>query len=114
MVEYSSVHAKKLDRVFHALSDSTRRSLLEKLMNEECRITDLASQYELSLNAVSKHLKVLEKAELIHRNVKGRVHYCKTNSEKLKDVEVWMAPYKKLWADSLDNLNEYLQERKGE
>ena len=108
MVEYSK-QDKQLDLVFHALADSTRRSLLKKLKGPEVCVTDLAAHYDVSLNAISKHLKVLEKANLIDRNIVGRVHLCKMNPKKLKDIEKWMLPYKKFWEKGLDNLEQYLK-----
>ncbi len=113
MVEYTfNEQEANLDRVFHALADSTRRSMLNRLKEDEYRVTELASLYKVSLNAISKHLKVLENAQLIDRNIQGRVHLCKTNSDKLKDIELWMTPYKKFWKSSLDNLEKYLVSKK--
>lgn len=113
MVEYKN-DDHNLDRIFHALADPTRRGLLQQLQAGESCVTELASQYEVSLNAISKHLKVLEKAELIQRNIQGRVHYCAMNSEKLKEIEKWMQPYKKFWQQSLDDLENYMIKKKGD
>ena len=113
MVEYSSKD-EKLDLLFHALADSTRRDLLSRLKGQDYCVTELASKYNVSLNAISKHLKVLEKARLVDRTIKGRTHFCRTNSEQLKEVEKWMKPYKKFWEEGLDNLEKYLKSKKGE
>ena len=112
MVEYRK--EAQLDLVFHALADSTRRDLLARLKDQDQCVTDLASKYDVSLNAVSKHLKVLEKAKLIERTVRGRSHFCRTRPDELKKVERWIAPYKKFWEQSLDNLDKYLNTKKGE
>lgn len=111
MVEYKS-NDKQLDLVFHALADGTRRSLLHQLKSDDFRISDLAQHYDVSLNAISKHIKVLEKAGLIKREIKGRTHFCQINANRLKDIEKWMAPYREFWEDSLDNLESYLKNKK--
>jgi predicted transcriptional regulator len=74
MVEYNK--EEKLNHIFHALADETRSSLLEKIKSEPIRITTLASEYPVPLNAISKHIKVLEKAGLIKRNIEEKVHLC--------------------------------------
>ena len=112
MVEYNK--EENLDLVFHALADSTRRDLLERLKEKDSCVTDLASKYEVSLNAISKHLKVLEKANLIERTIQGRSHFCRTKPEELKKIEKWIAPYKKFWEQSLNNLDDYLNTKKGD
>ena len=111
MVEYKSNEAH-LDLVFQALADGTRRSLLNHLREGDYRVGDLAKHYDVSLNAISKHLKVLERADLINRTVSGRVHTCCINADRLRDIEKWMSPYKKFWEKSLDNLENYLIEKK--
>ncbi len=111
MVEYKN---ESLDLIFHALADATRRDLMRKLRGGEFCVTDLASEYEVSLNAISKHIKVLEKAELIERTVQGRTHYCRINSKRLKEVEKWMEPYRKFWESSLDQLEDYVLKKKGD
>ncbi len=108
MVEYSNIQDQQLDRVFHALADTTRRRILDQLKREPQRVTDLAQHHEMSLNAVSKHLKVLEKADLIKRRVQGRVHLCSFNGERLKDVEKWIKIYREFWEQRLDALQNYV------
>lgn len=102
----------KLDLVFHALSDATRRSLLEKVKASPRGVTDLAKEYSMSLNAVSKHLKVLEKAELIQRKVSGRVHFCEANPAQLDRVQKWISHYTSFWNDRLDSLDEFISKKK--
>ena len=110
MVEYTN--EDKLDLVFHALADATRRSLLEKVKESPKRVTDLASEYSISLNAVSKHLKVLEKAELIQRKVSGRVHFCEANPAELERVQKWIEHYTSFWNQRLDQLENFVSNKK--
>ena len=109
MVEYKS--EQKLDLIFHALSDQTRRDLLFRLTEKHQRVTDVAIHYDISLNAVSKHLKVLENAMLIERKIEGRTHYCRTKPKQLKAVEKWIEPYRQFWSHSLDRLDKYLKDK---
>jgi len=81
MVEY-----KKLNRIFHALADETRRQILARIKEEEFSVTELAEPFDMSLAAVSKHLKVLEKAGLIERTRQGKIHWCGMNPEPLEDA----------------------------
>ena len=112
MVEYSvTVQNASLDQIFHALADTTRRSILNLLKSSPLRVTELSKHFEISLNAVSKHLKVLEKAKLIERQVQGRVHLCNLNAAQLKEIETWMTPYKVFWNTSLDELENYLSKK---
>ena len=77
-------------------------------------MTDLAENFDMSLNAVSKHLKVLESAELIDRQVNGRVHLCSFNAERLKEIDHWMEQYRQFWTDRLEALEHFVQGRKNE
>lgn len=108
MVELINSQDQQLDRVFHALADTTRRRILDQLRREPQRVTDLAQHYDMSLNAVSKHLKVLEKADLIKRKVQGRVHLCSFNGEHLKEVDKWIKLYRVFWQQRLDALESYV------
>ncbi len=78
MVDY-----KSLDKIFHALADNTRRQILERIKEEEFSVTELAEPFDMSLAAVSKHLKVLEKAGLIERTKQGKIHWCGLKTEPL-------------------------------
>ncbi len=103
---------KKLDLIFHALADATRRSLLEKIKQAPKRVTELAAEYPVSLNAISKHLKVLEKASLIERTIEGRTHLCIANPKELKTAEKWIEHYTSFWNERLDNLEDYINKKK--
>lgn len=100
----------RLDLVFHALSDRTRRALLARLTEGPAMVTELAEPFAMSLNAVSKHLKVLERAALISRAVEGRVHRCSLDADALREVEHWLAHYRVFWNDALGALARYVEQ----
>ena len=107
MVEY--VDDKILSELLKAVSDSTRRSLLTLLCQQgPSRVTDLASYYNMSLNAVSKHIKVLEKAELVTRTTIGKTHMIEANLVKVSVVEEWVKELKSIWELRLEKLDEIL------
>ena len=98
-----------LSGVLKAVSDSTRRSLLTQLVQQgPTRVTDLASFYDMSLNAISKHIKVLEKAGLVTRRNAGRVHWIEANLEPVEKVDQWFSQLRSFWAISLDKLEDLL------
>lgn len=99
-----------LDRVFGALSDRTRRALLRRLADGPARVTELAEPFDISLPAVSRHIKVLEEAGLIAREVDGRVHRCSLDAEAFRTAEQWLAFYRRFWVGSLDALADFLEE----
>ncbi len=101
MVEYSDV---RLDTVFNALADPTRRALLADLSSGEQRVSDLAKPFEMSLAGVSKHIQVLEKAGLIERRVDGRTHYCRLDPRALENAHEWLTFYQQFWTERLDAL----------
>src|SRR5436853_7842750 len=105
MVKYPSA---TLDRTFAALADPTRRRILTHLARGEQRVTDLAKPYAMSLPAISKHLRVLEKAGLLRRRRYGRVHEMQLEARPLKDAAQWVEKYRKFWEGSLDRLAAYL------
>ena len=107
MVKYSS---RLLDRTFAALADPTRRRILERLSHGDQCMTDLARPYAMSLPAVSKHVRVLEKAGLIRRKRRGRVHRLNLKAAPMKQAAQWIEDYRRFWEESLDRLDEYLQE----
>lgn len=109
MVEYNQ--QEDLDRVFHALSDATRRKILKRLKNGPEQVTSLAKHYSISLNGVSKHLKALEAAQLIRREVLGRSHYCHLNAIRMKRAQKWIDEYREFWTTRLDALEKHLQEK---
>ena len=98
-----------LDRVFAALSDPTRRLLMRRLCVGPATVSDLAAPLEMSLNAVSKHLKVLEQAGLIQRTIKGRVHHISLNAAPLAEAERWVSQYRQFWDPRLDSLEDWLK-----
>lgn len=107
MVEYEN--EKHLSELLKAVSDSTRRSLLTQLCQQgTSRVTDLASYYDMSLNAVSKHIKILEKAGLVLRKTIGRTHWIEANLEQVAVIEAWLKELNSIWELRLDKLNEIL------
>ena len=106
---------KKLSELLKAMSDETRRSLLTQLVQEGAyRVTDLAAYYEMSLNAISKHLKVLEKSNLVTRTKVGRIHWIEADLTQVAIVESWFNELKSIWELRLDRLEEVLKEEKDE
>ncbi len=93
-----------------ALADPTRRAILAQLAQGEATVTELAEPFEMSLPAVSKHLKVLERAHLITRSRDAQWRPCRLNPEPLKDLADWLEHYRQFWEHSFDRLDEYLQE----
>src|ERR1700746_2051195 len=106
MVKYPSA---TLNRTFAALADPTRRRILAHLARGDRRVTDLARPHAMSLPAVSKHLRVLEKARLLRRRRYGRVHEIRLDAKPLKQAAEWVEEYRKFWEGSLDRLAAYLE-----
>ncbi len=108
MVEY--LDDKLLSELLKAVSDTTRRSLLTQLIQQgPCRVTDLADYYDMSLNAVSKHIKVLEKAGLVNRNPIGRTHWIEANIQRIGLVDNWFKELKSIWELRLEKLDKIMQ-----
>src|SRR6195256_3263364 len=105
MVKYSST----LDRTFAALADPTRRRILAHLARGDKRVTHLARPHAMSLPAVSKHLRVLERAGLLRRRRFGRVHEMQLEAKPLKEAAQWVEEFRKFWEGSLDRLADYLE-----
>jgi len=105
MVKRSS---HQLNLVFSALSDPTRRAILEQLSGGDSTVTELAEPHDMSLPAVSKHLRVLEQAGLIHREVEGRVHMMNLEGEPLRDAVKWLEHYRRFWEERFDALEKLL------
>jgi DNA-binding transcriptional ArsR family regulator len=99
----------RLDLIFHALSDRTRRALLARLSRGPAMVTELAQPFRMSLPAVSKHLKVLEGARLIARAVDGRVHRCSLAPHALRQAERWLEGRRAFWNSTLDSLAQYAE-----
>jgi|SRR5580658_7084346 DNA-binding transcriptional ArsR family regulator len=100
----------QLSLTFAALADPTRRSILERLASGETSVTELARPFNISLPAVSKHLKVLGRAGLIARTRDAQVRPCHLTAEPLKDAADWVGHYRRFWEQSFDRLDDYLRE----
>lgn len=109
MVEH---HEAQLNLTYAALADPTRRAILARLMQEDARVTELAEPFEMSLNAVSKHLRVLEQAGLVRREVKGRDHFLSLNPKPLKQATMWLESYRMFWEERVDALESFLRQKK--
>ena len=99
-----------LDLLFRALADRTRRQLLAQLTRAPASITELAVPHDMSLPAVSKHVRVLENAGLIKREIDGRVHRCTLDAAAMRAADDWIAHYRKFWEHALDALADYVGE----
>ena len=102
--------ADQLTATFSALADPTRRAILSRLATGEATVTDLAEPFEMSLPAISRHLKVLEQAGLISRSRDAQWRPCRLAPEPLKDAAGWLDEYRRFWEESLDRLNDYVKE----
>ena len=98
-----------LDSIFHALADHTRREMLRSLSRQERTVSELAAPFQMSLAAASKHVKVLERAGLILRTVRGRTHICRLAPEPLADAHEWLRFYERFWNERLDALERELR-----
>lgn len=99
----------QLDLVFHALGDATRRRMLRDLASSERTVSQLAEPFAMSLAAASKHIKVLEHAGLIDREVRGRTHVCRLSPRPLSDAHAWLSFYERFWTERLDALDQLLR-----
>src|SRR3989337_1577202 len=102
--------ADTLSATFAALADPTRRAILARLTAGEASVTELAQPFEMSLPAVSKHLKVLERAGLIARGREAQWRPCRLEAAPLRDADEWLERYRRFWEESFDRLDEYLGE----
>jgi DNA-binding transcriptional ArsR family regulator len=107
MVKYKPA---SLNATFHALADPTRRAILARLEAGEASVTELAKPFRVSLPAVSKHLRVLEKAGLLARRRDGRVHRLGLVARPLRDAAVWLERYRRFWEDRFEALDQHLRE----
>lgn len=110
MVEYMET---ALDDIFHALGDATRRRMLRELAFGERTVSQLAAPFDMSLAAASKHIKVLEGAGLIRRDVKGRTHFCTLEPGPLAKAHEWLEFYERFWTGRLDELERLLRKEDG-
>jgi DNA-binding transcriptional ArsR family regulator len=102
-----------LSITFAALADPTRRAILARLARGEAAVTELAEPFAMSLPAVSKHLKVLERAGLIARSREAQSRPCQLEARPLKEAGEWIARYRRFWMESFDRLDEYLEKKSG-
>ena len=110
MVEYS--YEQTLSEILKSMGDATRRSLLTRICQEgPCRVTDLAAAYDMSLNAVSKHIKVLEKCGLVTRKTAGRTHWIEADLARIEIMENWFKELKSIWELRLQTFAEIMENR---
>ena len=102
----------RLSETFAALADPTRRAILARLAAGEASVTELARPFEMSMPAISKHLKVLERAQLITRGRDAQWRPCRLDAGPLRDAAEWIGNYRQFWEESFDRLDEYLKELK--
>jgi DNA-binding transcriptional ArsR family regulator len=100
-----------LDEVFSALADGTRRDMLRRLTAGERTISDLAEPYDMSFEAASKHVRVLERAGLVRRSVRGRNHYCQLDASRLAEADRWLSFYQQFWMERFAALDRVLARR---
>lgn len=109
MVQYLA----QLDQTFAALGDGTRRGILERLGRGEASITELASQFDMTLTGIKKHVQILEGAGLLRTRKVGRVRSCRLGPRRLKDESAWIGAYQRMLAARLDHLEAFLQRTEG-
>ena len=102
-------NAARLDSIFHALADPTRRAMLRDVSDGEMSVSEIAKPYALTLAAVSKHLKVLESADLVARQRRGSFQIIRLNAPALHEAEQWLAHYRQFWSIRLDALAQHLE-----
>lgn len=103
---------RRLDSTFEALADGTRRSMLDRLRLGPLTVSALAEPYAMSLNGVSKHIKKLEKAGLVRRQIRGREHFCALDADRLEEAARWMSHYSEFWEGRIAALESYLAGRR--
>jgi DNA-binding transcriptional ArsR family regulator len=102
---------ERLDHLFGALSDGTRRKIVARLARAPATIGELAEPFDMSLPAVSKHVRVLERAGLVKRRIDGRVHHCALERKRLRDATAWIERYAAFWDSTLDSLASFVEGR---
>src|SRR3954470_22552636 len=98
----------RLDGVFNALCDPTRRAILARLTGADARVTDIAAAFPISLNSISKHIRMLERAGLLKRSIAGREHLLSLNAAPLAEATRWLEHYRRFWEDRLAALDAYV------
>ena len=102
--------ANALDNIFSALSDPTRRAILAQLQTGEHTVSEIADPYDMSLPAISKHIRILEKAGLVHRRKDGRIHYLSLVASPMLTAQQWLEAYRVFWDDSLNALADLVED----
>jgi DNA-binding transcriptional ArsR family regulator len=108
MIAMTITQSRRLDRVYAAIADPTRRAILAALAGGQINVGDLAARFPISLNGVSKHVKVLERAGLVHRHILGREHQLRLRAAPLGEAAEWLQHYQAFWGARLDALERYL------
>jgi len=103
------LHTPEMNSIFHALGDATRRQMIRELADGERTVSELAEPFSMSLAAASKHIKVLENAGLIRREVRGRTHLCRLDPGPLASAHEWLSFYERFWTSRLDVLEQLLR-----
>ena len=111
--QLAAAEDRQLDLLFRALGDRTRRALLARLAETPASVTELAEPFAISLPAISRHIRVLERAKLVAREVDGRVHHCSLDAAALQTVDGWLRHYRRFWTGNLDALARYAEEGQG-
>jgi DNA-binding transcriptional ArsR family regulator len=109
MGEYQS---ERLDGVFNALCDPTRRAILARLTDSDARVTEIAADFPISLNSISKHIRMLERAGLLRRSIVGRDHVLTLNAGPLAEAQAWIEKYRRFWEGRLAALDAFVTSRK--
>ena len=109
MGEYQS---SRLDSVFAAVADPTRRAILARLAQSDARVTDVAGDFPISLNSTSKHVRMLERARLVRRTVRGRDHILSLNAEPLGQAAEWIDHYRRFWESRLATLDAFMKKKR--
>src|SRR5262245_17459093 len=108
----SRAQNRSLDAALHALADPTRRAILRRLARSEARVTELAAPFRISLNSVSKHIRVLERARLVERRKAGREHFLRFRADPLHLVQEWISQQQAFWSASFEALDALLNQAK--
>lgn len=112
MGEYmKNSNTDSLDDLFGAIADPTRRAILDRLAQGNARVTEIAADFPISLNSVSKHLRMLERAGLVSRTIKGREHVLALNSDPLDRASEWIDRHRRFWEDSLASLDKFATQK---
>lgn len=108
LTQMGEARTVRLNNVFGAVADPTRRAILSRLGKSPARITDIAKDFPISLNSISKHLRVLERAGLVRREIRGREHVCTLNAQPLREAAGWMEEVRSFWETRLDALARHI------